>query len=159
MAPVIKLYPKLWSSFPRGLGGAPRHPALAKAWTSMSARAHATRLQIAGLADNDIAQLVIQLDQWQLQMNRLPDVTVVHGVHDPVELDAARPDLLAKFAVARTMLDELLAAGGSRWPVFKPGIERAWSEFEDALALLTEGVPGESEPVAAAPDESPEGAR
>lgn len=122
-----------------------RPPAGGSPWSSMSARARATRSRITGLADSDIDHLLNQIEEWRMHLDRLRGVTLALADRDRSDLRDAMTDLIAKFGVARAMLAELKTAGGSQWSLFKPGIELAWTEFEVALALVTDGLPGDTE--------------
>jgi hypothetical protein len=132
----MKLPPAPKPARPARLAHTHSRPRSASAWSSMSSRARATRYQITALVDQDIEQLVIQLEAWRGRVDQLLGVNPALGASIP-----GMGDLTAKFGVARRMLDELRTAGGDRWFLFKPGIERAWHELEAALAGMVDGSP------------------
>jgi hypothetical protein len=104
---------------------------------SMSARARTTRVEVARIAEANIEQMTMQLDQWGTRLEALvaeafePGADARTGHHEAIEA------LKTKYEMSRARFAEFKSAGGTQWRLFRSGIERSWTDFENALEKLT----------------------
>ena len=104
---------------------------------SMSARARTTRVEVARIAEANIEQMTMQLDQWGTRLDALvaevfgPGAAARTGHHQALEA------LKTKYEISRARFAEFKSAGGTQWRLFRSGIERSWTDFENALEKLT----------------------
>jgi hypothetical protein len=107
---------------------------------SMSDRASVTRTQVARIAESNVEQMTTLLDQRGWHLDALVARVIASGTDARAgrlqAIDAAK----AKHRLARARFEEFKSDGGAQWPLFRSSIERAWTDFEDALEKLTSSL-------------------
>jgi hypothetical protein len=107
---------------------------------SMSARAGTTSTQVARIAEANLEQMKTQLNQWGAKLAALVDQVVAPGADARTSHHEAIDALRTKYEISRRKFEEFENAGGAQWPLFSSGIEVAWTDFENALDKLTNGL-------------------
>lgn len=107
---------------------------------SMSARVGTTNAQVARIAEANIEKMTTQLDQWGTRLDALVARVVAPGSDAKTSYHKAIDDLKAKYEISRARFEAFRNAGGTQWPLFRSGIEVAWTNFEIALDRLTNGL-------------------
>jgi len=103
---------------------------------TMSARASLTNERIADIGEDHVGRLETELRQWGAKL----DVMVARGEADRLAVETVNhrgiDDLKSKYQIAQTVFAEFKIAGSAKWGEFKPGVENAWNDVEDAFAEL-----------------------
>lgn len=86
--------------------------------------------------DNHIGKLETQLQQWGAKLDELVAKADEVGAETKAEYRQAIDELGKKYQTAQAKLAELKTAGGTKWELFKNGIEHAWSDVETAFKGL-----------------------
>jgi hypothetical protein len=100
---------------------------------SMSTRASVTRAEVARMGEEDVVLMATQLEQWGTKLDELIAQNLALGMDARIDERPGIDELKTKYEVARTRFDEFKTAGSARWGTFKPTIELAWNELEDAF--------------------------
>jgi len=89
-----------------------------------------------GPMEANVDKMEAQLKQWAAQIDVLVEKAGKAGAQAGIEYRLSIDDLKAKRVIAQAKVDEFKAAGSEKWEGFKAGIERAWSDLEDAFREL-----------------------
>jgi len=84
----------------------------------------------------NVARMEADLKSWGARLHKLRVQS--HTAGSPPNLDYHRrlDEMEAKCDAAETKLDELKAAGSTKWETLRRGIETAWSEVEAGFRRL-----------------------
>ena len=83
-----------------------------------------------------VARMEADLKSWGARLHKLRLQGHVAGSQPNLDYHKRLDDMEAKCDAAGTKLDELKAAGSTKWEILRSGIETAWSEVEAAFRLL-----------------------
>jgi hypothetical protein len=107
---------------------------------SMSDRASVTTAQVASIGQANIEQMTAQLDRWDSHLDALVGRVIASGANSRANRHETLDALQAKRELARERFEEFKRAGSTQWRWFRSGIELAWTDFETALARLTNSL-------------------
>ena len=84
----------------------------------------------------NVARMEADLRSWGARLHKLRSQGHTAGSQPSVDYHKRLDDMEAKCDAAETKLDELKAAGSTRWETLRSGIETAWSEVEAGFRRL-----------------------
>jgi hypothetical protein len=83
-----------------------------------------------------VARMEADLKSWGARIHRLRAQGHTAGSEPDLDYHKRLDDIEAKCDAAETKLDELKAAGSTKWETSRSGIETAWNEVEAAFRRL-----------------------
>lgn len=83
--------------------------------------------------EKNLAKLEAQLHLWSAKLDELAARTAVKGEEAKIESRMVLDELKSQLGELQGMLDEAKATGAARWQILRRGIERAWSDLENAF--------------------------
>ena len=84
----------------------------------------------------NVARMETDLRSWGARLHKLRLQGHVVGSQPNLDYHKRLDDMEAKCDAAETKLDELKAAGSTKWETLKSGLETAWREVEAAFQRL-----------------------
>jgi hypothetical protein len=103
---------------------------------TMSARASLTNERIADIAEDHVGRLETELRQWGAKLDVLVAKVAADGLAAETGYHRGIDDVKSKYQIAQTRFAEFKTAGSAKWGQFKPGVQNAWNDVEDAFAEL-----------------------
>lgn len=84
----------------------------------------------------NVARMEADLRSWGARLHKLRLQGHTAGSQPSVDYHKRLDDMEAKCDAAETKLDELKAAGSTKWETLRGGIETAWGEVEAGFRRL-----------------------
>ena len=88
------------------------------------------------IVSTNVARLEADLRRWGAKLHKLRSEGHSAGSEPNLDDHKRFDDMDAKCDVAETKLEELKAAGSTKWGTLRSGIETAWREVEDGFLRL-----------------------